>query len=68
MFEKPSFEGECIEVNSDMYYLHEELQEEKTDEKQENKETLSTVGSIKILGGLWVSFWVNKSAIIVNQR
>lgn len=52
MFEKPSFEGECIEVNSDMYYLHEELQEEKTDEKQENKETLSTVGSIKILGGL----------------
>lgn len=52
MFEKPSFEGECIEVNSDLYNLHEEPQEEKTDEKQENKKTLSTVGSIKILGGL----------------
>uniref|UniRef100_A0A671VVR5 Crystallin beta-gamma domain containing 1a n=1 Tax=Sparus aurata TaxID=8175 RepID=A0A671VVR5_SPAAU len=56
VFEKPSFEGECIEVNSDMYNLHEEPQEEKTDEKQENKKTLSTVGSIKILGGLWVGY------------
>ncbi|XP_073323282.1 beta/gamma crystallin domain-containing protein 1 [Pagrus major] len=56
VFEKPSFEGECIEVNSDMYNLQEEPEEEKTDKKQENKKTLSTVGSIKILGGLWVGY------------
>ncbi|XP_036928407.1 uncharacterized protein crybg1a isoform X3 [Acanthopagrus latus] len=56
VFEKPSFKGECIEVNSDMYNLQEEPEEEKTDEKQENKKTLSAVGSIKILGGLWVGY------------
>lgn len=52
VFEKPNYEGECIEVNSDVYNLQEEPEEEKTGERDKNKKTLSTVGSIKILGGL----------------
>lgn len=52
VFEKPNYEGECIEVNSDVYNLQEEPEEEKTGEWDKNKKTLSTVGSIKILGGL----------------
>ncbi|XP_044021559.1 uncharacterized protein crybg1a isoform X2 [Siniperca chuatsi] len=56
VFEKPNFDGECIEVDSDVYNLQEEPEEEKTGKPDENKKTLSTVGSIKILGGLWVGY------------
>lgn len=48
MFEKPNFDGECIEVNSDVFNLTEE-QEEGEDG---NKKILSTVGSLQIVGGL----------------
>lgn len=51
MFEKPNFEGACIEVDSDVYNLQKQ-EEEETDKPGENKKTLPTVGSIKILGGL----------------
>ncbi|XP_070697938.1 beta/gamma crystallin domain-containing protein 1 [Pempheris klunzingeri] len=56
VFEKPSFDGDCIEVNSDVYSLQEGPEEEKTGKPDKNKKTLSTVGSIKILGGLWVGY------------
>uniref|UniRef100_A0A7N6B6K2 Beta/gamma crystallin 'Greek key' domain-containing protein n=1 Tax=Anabas testudineus TaxID=64144 RepID=A0A7N6B6K2_ANATE len=48
VFEKPNFDGAYIEVDSDVYNL----------QKQEEEETdkLPTVGSIKILGGLWVGY------------
>ncbi|KAM7376595.1 hypothetical protein PAMP_006318 [Pampus punctatissimus] len=52
LFEKPNFDGECIEVDYDVYNLSEE-QEEETNT---NKKTLSTVGSLKILGGLWAAY------------
>lgn len=52
MFEKPNFDGECIEVDSDVYNLQEEPGEEKTGKPDDKKKTLSAVGSIKILGGL----------------
>ncbi|XP_078132947.1 uncharacterized protein crybg1a isoform X1 [Sander vitreus] len=56
VFEKPNFDGECIEVDSNAYNLQEELEEEETGKPDENKKTLSTVGSLKILGGLWVGY------------
>ncbi|XP_032355575.1 uncharacterized protein crybg1a [Etheostoma spectabile] len=56
VFEKPNFDGECIEVDSDAYNLQVELEEEKTGKPDKNKKTLSTVGSLKILGGLWVGY------------
>lgn len=48
VFENPNFEGECLELDSDIYNLLEQ-EERGTDIK---KTTLSTVGSMKILGGL----------------
>ncbi|KAI3367981.1 hypothetical protein L3Q82_026805 [Scortum barcoo] len=56
VFEKPNFDGECMEVDGDVYNLQEEPEEEKTDKPDKSKGTLSTVGSIKILGGLWVGY------------
>lgn len=49
VFEKPNFEGEYIEVDSDVYNL-EEVEEEG--DKPVKRTTLSAVGSLKILGGL----------------
>ncbi|XP_074516032.1 uncharacterized protein crybg1a isoform X3 [Sebastes fasciatus] len=57
VFTKPNFDGECIEVDSDAYNLQEQqVEEEKTGKPDKNKKTVSTVGSIKILGGLWVGY------------
>ncbi|XP_031732684.1 uncharacterized protein LOC116399580 isoform X2 [Anarrhichthys ocellatus] len=56
VFEKPNFDGECREVDSDVYNLQEEAEEEQTGKPDEKKRTVSTVGSIKILGGLWVGY------------
>ncbi|XP_047201971.1 uncharacterized protein crybg1a isoform X2 [Girardinichthys multiradiatus] len=50
VFEKPNFEGECLELDGDVYNL---LEQQKRDE---NNTTLCSVGSIKILGGLWVGY------------
>ncbi|XP_035465332.2 mucin-17 isoform X3 [Scophthalmus maximus] len=55
VFEKPNFEGECIQVDSDVYNLQEQ-EEEETEKRDENKKTLPTVGSLKILRGLWVGY------------
>ncbi|KAM3594732.1 uncharacterized protein V6R79_013111 [Siganus canaliculatus] len=49
VFEKPDFGGECLEVDGDLYDLQEEPEEE-------GRKRLSTVGSLKILGGLWVGY------------
>ncbi|CAJ1074134.1 titin [Xyrichtys novacula] len=51
LFEKPNFGGESVEVDCDVYNLQEEPEEGNT-----NKKTMSTVGSMKILGGLWVGY------------
>lgn len=52
VFEKPNFDGKCVEVNSELYSLQEEPEEDSTDTVDKSNKTLSTVGSIKILGGL----------------
>lgn len=46
MFEKPNFDGQCLELDGDVYNL---LEQQNTDGKNT---TLCSVGSIKILGGL----------------
>nr|XP_057945982.1 beta/gamma crystallin domain-containing protein 1 isoform X2 [Doryrhamphus excisus] len=55
LFEKPNFEGACLEVDGDLYNLSEEEREEP-DSPCETKKTTSAVGSLKILGGLWVGY------------
>ncbi|XP_070835547.1 beta/gamma crystallin domain-containing protein 1 [Chaetodon trifascialis] len=56
VFEKPNFDGACIEVDNHMYNLQEKPEEKKTGKPDDNKKTISTVGSIKILCGLWVGY------------
>lgn len=51
MFEKSDYEGECLDISSDVYNLKEQPVGGKGG-KEDKKKTLSTVGSIKILGGL----------------
>ncbi|KAK2825887.1 hypothetical protein Q5P01_020101 [Channa striata] len=55
VFEKPNFEGECIEVDGDVYNVQTPGDEEG-DKPNEKKKTLPTVGSMRILGGLWVGY------------
>ncbi|KAJ0062804.1 hypothetical protein NL108_008083 [Boleophthalmus pectinirostris] len=52
VFEKPNFEGEYIEVDHEVISFNEIQTEEHTD----NKKVLSSVGSLKIIGGLWVGY------------
>ncbi|XP_030574979.1 mucin-17-like isoform X2 [Archocentrus centrarchus] len=54
LFEKPNFDGECIEIDRDIYNLQE--QDEESDKPAVNKKSLPAVGSLKILGGLWVGY------------
>ncbi|XP_061897768.1 mucin-17 [Entelurus aequoreus] len=56
VFEKPNFEGECLEVDGDLYNLSEEVGKEEPGTPHKTKKTTSTVGSLKILGGLWVGY------------
>lgn len=51
MFEKSNYEGECLDISRDVYNLKEKPVNRKGG-KEDEKKTLSTVGSIKILGGL----------------
>ncbi|XP_015236756.1 PREDICTED: absent in melanoma 1 protein isoform X2 [Cyprinodon variegatus] len=50
VFEKPNFEGQCLDLDGDVYNL---LEQQQTGGKNT---TLSSVGSVKILGGLWVGY------------
>ncbi|XP_041927677.1 beta/gamma crystallin domain-containing protein 1 isoform X2 [Alosa sapidissima] len=72
VYEKAQFQGECMLLDSDVWDFGEgegEEEEEKEEEKEgeeeregcpnspaDRKKTLSTVGSIKIVGGLWVGY------------
>ncbi|XP_077394514.1 uncharacterized protein crybg1a isoform X2 [Festucalex cinctus] len=56
VFEKANFEGECLEVDGDLYNLSEEKGGAQLGSSGGTKNTISTVGSLKILGGLWVGF------------
>uniref|UniRef100_A0A9J7XB12 Crystallin beta-gamma domain containing 1a n=1 Tax=Cyprinus carpio carpio TaxID=630221 RepID=A0A9J7XB12_CYPCA len=62
LFEKPMFQGECLEIEQDIYNF-DEGEEEKKDEEDETespdsirRKRLSSVGSLKILSGLWVGY------------
>ncbi|XP_076733612.1 uncharacterized protein crybg1 isoform X3 [Maylandia zebra] len=54
LYEKPNFDGECLEVHNDIYNVQEP--DEESDEPAVNKKTLCAVGSLKVLGGLWVGY------------
>uniref|UniRef100_A0A673XN57 Crystallin beta-gamma domain containing 1a n=1 Tax=Salmo trutta TaxID=8032 RepID=A0A673XN57_SALTR len=65
VFERPCFEGKCVEIDDDVYDFREGGDEEDGGEEEEEEEeegnpvkrkTLCSVGSLKILRGLWVGY------------
>lgn len=50
IYEKPFFEGRHVEVESEIFTLSDKESEEKT------QVSLTSVGSIKVLGGVWVAY------------
>nr|XP_020443750.1 absent in melanoma 1 protein-like isoform X2 [Monopterus albus] len=54
VYEKPCFEGPCLEINSEMFSLYEGEHDSATDGA--NSKELKSVGSLKIIGGLWVGY------------
>ncbi|KAI5102789.1 absent in melanoma 1 protein isoform X2 [Silurus meridionalis] len=59
LYEDPQFQGSCLEIDTDMHNISEEDEEEcegdgpNTDQK---KKKLTSIGSLKILSGLWVGY------------
>ncbi|XP_052001050.1 beta/gamma crystallin domain-containing protein 1-like isoform X2 [Xyrauchen texanus] len=64
LFEKPMFQGEFIEIERDMYSFDEEEEDKSAEEEKEipnstsvqKRKWISSVGSLKILSGLWVGY------------
>uniref|UniRef100_A0A8C7N6B2 Crystallin beta-gamma domain containing 1a n=1 Tax=Oncorhynchus kisutch TaxID=8019 RepID=A0A8C7N6B2_ONCKI len=63
VYERPCFEGKCVEIDDDVYDFREGGDEEDGEEEEEEEEgnpikrkTLCSVGSLKILRGLWVGY------------
>ncbi|XP_051501977.1 uncharacterized protein LOC127410818 [Myxocyprinus asiaticus] len=64
LYEKPMFQGECIEIERDIYSFDEEEEDKSAEKERESPDSisvqkskrLSSVGSLKILSGLWVGY------------
>ncbi|KAK7142329.1 hypothetical protein R3I94_011870 [Phoxinus phoxinus] len=63
LFENPMFQSEFIEIERDIYNFDEGEEEEKKNEEEETespdnnrRKRLCSVGSLKILSGLWVGY------------
>ncbi|XP_027711184.1 beta/gamma crystallin domain-containing protein 1 isoform X2 [Vombatus ursinus] len=54
IYEKPFFEGKCMELETDMSDFI--IEGDETEEAGEDNLLLKSVGSIKVLGGIWVAF------------
>uniref|UniRef100_A0AAY4C538 Beta/gamma crystallin 'Greek key' domain-containing protein n=1 Tax=Denticeps clupeoides TaxID=299321 RepID=A0AAY4C538_9TELE len=62
LYEKPLFEGRSVELEGKEWQLEEEVEEGASDRQQDvehpeaSRRCLSSVGSIRIAGGLWVGY------------
>lgn len=54
VYEKPGFEGSCLEIDSDVLSFCESEGSIAADGANFDSEKLMSVGSLKIIGGLWV--------------
>lgn len=52
MYEKPHFEGSCLEIDSDVFSFCEDEGDLAADGALPDSKKLKTVGSLKIIGGL----------------
>lgn len=54
VYEKPGFEGSCLEIDSDIFSFSEGEGDVAADGANLTSKKLTSVGSLKITGGLWV--------------
>ncbi|XP_074166270.1 beta/gamma crystallin domain-containing protein 1 isoform X1 [Sminthopsis crassicaudata] len=54
IYEKPFFEGKCVELETEMCDFI--IEGDETEEVEEDNLPLKSIGSIKVLGGIWVAF------------
>nr|XP_046228507.1 beta/gamma crystallin domain-containing protein 1-like isoform X2 [Scatophagus argus] len=56
VYEKPGFEGSCVEIDNEVFSFCESEGGMAADGGNFNPKKLKTVGSLKIIGGLWVGY------------
>ncbi|TKS75560.1 Beta/gamma crystallin domain-containing protein 1 [Collichthys lucidus] len=56
VYEKPGFEGSCLEIDSDVFCFGEGDEGIAADEANLDSKKLNSVGSLKIVGGFWVGY------------
>ncbi|KAL7388254.1 hypothetical protein ABVT39_010179 [Epinephelus coioides] len=56
VYEKPGFEGSCLEIDSDVFSFCESEGDVPKDGANLDSTKLKSVGSLKITGGLWVGY------------
>ncbi|XP_076612232.1 uncharacterized protein LOC143336165 isoform X1 [Chaetodon auriga] len=56
VYEKPGFEGSCLEIDSDVFSFCESEGGISANGANLDSEKLKSVGSLKIIGGLWVGY------------
>uniref|UniRef100_A0A8C5FEQ8 Beta/gamma crystallin 'Greek key' domain-containing protein n=1 Tax=Gadus morhua TaxID=8049 RepID=A0A8C5FEQ8_GADMO len=56
LYESPGFEGPSVEIESDLFCFEREEEEGGEEDKALTSTKLTSVGSLKIIGGLWVGY------------
>ncbi|KAM7395264.1 hypothetical protein PAMA_006838 [Pampus argenteus] len=56
VYEKPGFEGSCLEIDSDVFSFRESEGDLAAEGDSRDSKKLNRVGSLKITGGLWVGY------------
>ncbi|KAM9339246.1 uncharacterized protein ABDE67_016906 [Symphorus nematophorus] len=56
VYERPGFEGSCLEVDSDVFSFCESEGGISANDANLDSKSLKSVGSLKIVGGLWVGY------------
>ncbi|XP_029352764.1 beta/gamma crystallin domain-containing protein 1-like isoform X2 [Echeneis naucrates] len=56
VYEKPGFQGSCLEIDSELFGFSEDEEDIVADCTSFVSQKLKSVGSLKIIGGLWVGY------------
>lgn len=57
VYEKPGFEGSCLEIDADVFSFCESEAGFSAAGANADSKNLKSVGSLKVIGGLWVFFF-----------
>ncbi|XP_034555054.1 beta/gamma crystallin domain-containing protein 1-like [Notolabrus celidotus] len=56
VYESPGFEGSCLEIDSEVFSFSESEEDNPPDGVNSDSKKIKSVGSFKIIGGLWVGY------------